>query len=391
MKPKELKDKDNIVALKFYSEEEQYKEIAKKIIELNNKYNVAYNQIAILVRKGKYIERICKYLKQYKLPYYTDSAEYFFESGYFEKFVETLKQMQNLDKNSLYDVWHDTISNEQFNIGFRILRRCANGNLTNISLSNILIEFLNTINFLDENDTDYNLRYDCYYGMKTILDDYDEIFKDFQITAKINGLIDFLSFDAIDQYKYHNFKDDENTNDAVQVLTVHKAKGLEYNTVFIPNLEDSVFPAKKIYGKQYWHVLKGQFEENKKKYESSIEDERKLFYVALTRAKERIFLYYELTQKYISQFLIEANDSLYLEIDENDLNYTYERKIEKMNTENRELEEYNEYVKLVKDKLHSYYYNANHFCRGIILEYSDLLKKGNNEIIKKAKELHLID
>lgn len=46
--------------------------------------------------------------------------------------------------------------------------------------------------------------------------------------------------------------------------------------------------------KQYHHVLGDIFSENKAKYESNIEDERKLFYVAVTRAKQNLFLNYTL-------------------------------------------------------------------------------------------------
>ncbi len=148
--------------------------------------------------------------------------------------------------------------------------------------------------------------------------DFDDIYKDFQISGKIKGLIDFLENDALEQYKYHNFKNKENNLNSVQILTVHKSKGFEYNTVFLPNLENNEFPSRKIYGKKYWHILGDYFEKNKDKYESEIEDERKLFYVAVTRAKQNLFMSYELSKNDISDFLIEASDSMYFQIDEND-------------------------------------------------------------------------
>ena len=47
------------------------------------------------------------------------------------------------------------------------------------------------------------------------------------------------------------------------------------------------FPVGNMGGKKYWQVLGGVFEENKDKYRSDFEDERKLFYVAVTRAKKK--------------------------------------------------------------------------------------------------------
>ncbi len=62
---------------------------------------------------------------------------------------------------------------------------------------------------------------------------------------------------------------------AIKLMTVHAAKGLEFKYVFITGLEDGLFPHEK--------------KNNNKSGEDS-EEERRLFYVALTRAKEKLFL-----------------------------------------------------------------------------------------------------
>lgn len=71
---------------------------------------------------------------------------------------------------------------------------------------------------------------------------------------------------------------DDNLNDSsdrVTLMTVHSAKGLEFYTVFITGLENGVFPS--------WHST----DDNKE-----LEEERRLFYVAITRAMERCYLCY---------------------------------------------------------------------------------------------------
>lgn len=65
--------------------------------------------------------------------------------------------------------------------------------------------------------------------------------------------------------------------DAVALMTVHAAKGLEFSYVFITGLEDGLFP----------HERMGSTSE-----EVDDEEERRLFYVALTRAKKKVFLSY---------------------------------------------------------------------------------------------------
>ena len=62
-------------------------------------------------------------------------------------------------------------------------------------------------------------------------------------------------------------------SDTVVLMTLHAAKGLEFPVVFIPGLEEGVFP-----GQQSMYV------------DSEVEEERRLAYVGITRAKERLYL-----------------------------------------------------------------------------------------------------
>jgi DNA helicase-2/ATP-dependent DNA helicase PcrA len=74
--------------------------------------------------------------------------------------------------------------------------------------------------------------------------------------------------------------------DAVQVLTVHQAKGLEYDVVFVPMLVKDRFPLESS-GKR-WLLDDDLFDWMR--YANDLDDERRLFYVAATRARDRLFL-----------------------------------------------------------------------------------------------------
>jgi len=64
--------------------------------------------------------------------------------------------------------------------------------------------------------------------------------------------------------------------DDVHVITIHNAKGLEFKAVFIIGLQEGMFP--------HYRILRSE------DYQTQIEEERRLFYVGLTRAKERVYL-----------------------------------------------------------------------------------------------------
>lgn len=66
-------------------------------------------------------------------------------------------------------------------------------------------------------------------------------------------------------------------------------------------------------------MLGGTFAENKDKYQSMLDDERKLFYVAVTRAKQNLYMSYASATQPVSCFVQEAAQSPYLQINDRDL------------------------------------------------------------------------
>lgn len=91
------------------------------------------------------------------------------------------------------------------------------------------------------------------------------------------------------------------TDQRVTLMTIHSAKGLEFSSVILPGLEEGLFPV-------------GQTSAD----QEELEEERRLFYVAVTRAKERLFLtncerryrFGELSYPTPSRFLHEIRDEL---------------------------------------------------------------------------------
>ena len=70
----------------------------------------------------------------------------------------------------------------------------------------------------------------------------------------------------------------EEKKSAVRLMTVHASKGLEFDVVFVTGLEDDLFPHKKL--------------SEERVTDNEAEEERRLFYVALTRARKKVYLSY---------------------------------------------------------------------------------------------------
>ncbi|MBL6665043.1 MAG: UvrD-helicase domain-containing protein [Rickettsiales bacterium] len=92
----------------------------------------------------------------------------------------------------------------------------------------------------------------------------------FSSLADFSDMTEFLEYVSLVEAK-----DNKNLKDAVTIMTIHGAKGLEFDMVFVPGLEDGLFPSHR------------SIEERK-----GVEEERRLMYVAITRAKKELVLSY---------------------------------------------------------------------------------------------------
>lgn len=130
-------------------------------------------------------------------------------------------------------------------------------------LSRALVDELGILRmFKEENTPESIARWD---NINELLSSLSE-FSNQNNQAKLEEYLEEVSL-ASDVDKY-----DENKN-VVTLLTVHSAKGLEFPIVFISGCEEDIFPLS-----------------NKFSTDTRLEEERRLFYVAITRAKHKVFL-----------------------------------------------------------------------------------------------------
>ncbi len=131
-----------------------------------------------------------------------------------------------------------------------------------------------------------------FYNMgkfSQVITDYEAIHFHTKPDDLYAGFSGYLTYNAPDYYP-EGWEDAGFAQpDAVQVMTVHRAKGTEFPIVFVPNLVKNRFPAKRQGGRKWSHVLPEEAVVGGHRLDGSEADERRLLYVALTRAKKYLY------------------------------------------------------------------------------------------------------
>ena len=286
-------DETNIEIISNVDNINESENVVNKINEyLEN--GVKPKDIAILYRLNSQTDFIQNELKRSKIDYHIDSEGGFFKRKEIEIIMCVLRLINNPSDNIAYETLH-----KQRIIPFKFLKREVLDNIIKTS-ANINIPFLdasevvktekpwqlnnlkdfsnsisklsrqhkqgtsldklvdNVLNLLQMNDF-ININYSNEDEINERLASIDN-FKKF---LRNNTLETFLQY----VYEKNKYQKDSDEN-KIRLMTIHKSKGLEFKVVFIVGVEDGKFPHNK----------------------SELEDEARLFYVAITRAKEDLFI-----------------------------------------------------------------------------------------------------
>jgi DNA helicase II / ATP-dependent DNA helicase PcrA len=123
-----------------------------------------------------------------------------------------------------------------------------------------------------------------------VISDFEAIHYHSAPVEKYGSFADFLQYRADDAYP-EGWQDNQYANpDAVRIMTIHQAKGMQWPVVFVPALLKNRFPAKRQGGRNVWHLLPRAGVRGQARFEGTLEDERRLFYVAMTRSQKFLHL-----------------------------------------------------------------------------------------------------
>jgi len=125
-----------------------------------------------------------------------------------------------------------------------------------------------------------------------LISDFEQINFQSDPARKYESFVWWLRRDAPDFYEEGGADAAYATPDAVQILTVHRAKGLQWPAVFVPALQRNRFPSRRQGGRSVWHVLPRTAVAKPERYDGGEADETRLFYVAATRSQKYLNLTY---------------------------------------------------------------------------------------------------
>ena len=294
--------------------------IANRIVKLHE-IGIPYSEIAILIRKKKISSNVAKVLEAYDIPFVVEGVNDLFGTkecqaakGIFdylngelpatELFKLWLAVDYPLDKKEVADAlqYLATIDVKEIKL------------YSELNIQGIFHEFLRRVSIVEDGKPQTEILMYNLGKFSQVIADYEVINYTLKPKSKLNNFCSFLKYTAAQYYPEGYMTNSYAKPDAVSIMTVHQSKGLEFAAVFIPQLNRNFFPAQKVGGKGIWHVIDRQWITNAERFDGDIEEERKLFYVAITRAKKYLYLSRSKTSrdKYISPFLEEARESSYM-------------------------------------------------------------------------------
>ena len=348
----EKRGEAEISHLHYKTREDEIREIIKKIIKLKGENKSAtWNDFAILVRANNQAESFCSALRFADIPY-----QFLAKSGLFSKpiildIISYLKLLDNYHESSaiyrilVSPIFNKKISNEDLsNLTYFANKKNwslyeamkQSASIPNISKQTVeqLNKFLGWIDKHTQLSRDQSVKKVVYSFLEdsgylelltslAIKDDMKsaenisylsqffkriENFESVNIDSSITNFIRMI--DLMIQTGDTGGLDEEGQSgpESVKVSTIHSAKGLEWRWVFIVNLVDRRFPT--IHRKEQIMLPEKLIKEIIPQGDVHLQEERRLFYVALTRAKDGLFLtsaedYGGKTRKKFSRFLYE--------------------------------------------------------------------------------------
>jgi DNA helicase II / ATP-dependent DNA helicase PcrA len=306
----EEEEGDKVKITAFNDSKTEAREIANQIQKMHNNQTANYKDCAVLVRASSQTRILEEAFIAFSIPYKIIGGLKFYERKEIKDILSYIKAINNtVDDISFERILQtpkkgigitsiDRILDYSRKNKISLMQACFNisgddpfieGKIIGVKAYNILCNFVNLIK---------KYQTQAMGDMQTFISSIVKLIEEIKYieflkaededniearTANINELLNSMqSFESVDEFLEHISlvssldEEDENWN-TVKILTIHAAKGLEFVNLFLPGWEEGLFPSMKT-------INDGGA--------SAIEEERRLAYVAITRARKKLFLSY---------------------------------------------------------------------------------------------------
>ncbi|MCL5794790.1 MAG: ATP-dependent helicase, partial [Patescibacteria group bacterium] len=295
--------------------------VTKKIVELKNSSQLKYKDFVILVRANSHAEPFIQSLNMQGIPHIFSGTSGLFNQPEIKNLISFLKCLVYHDDNlsfyqlatgDIYNVSHQTLTDyytraaranraisEIFKIGsndqdkekYKIKEAIDDiGKYIkkkNEPAGEVLYEYLTEKQYLKNLTKNLNIENELkIYNIAKFFDkisQFNHCSQDQSVGAFLQHLEMLLEFG--EEISVSNIDPDL---DAVNILTVHAAKGLEWPAVFIANCVNDRFPSRNKH--EQLPIPDKLIKEKLPEGDFHLQEERRLFYVAATRAKDYLFL-----------------------------------------------------------------------------------------------------
>jgi DNA helicase II / ATP-dependent DNA helicase PcrA len=266
-----------------------------------------YSDFVILLRKWKKADAIVAALQAADIPFIVTGVNQLFDREEVRAAVAIFQyQKGDLDSSVIDSYWRGivpTIKADKLDEALSYLDEKNPSNFDfyeSYSLQDVFLGFLRKLGITEEvfadgsgNTTQHTAEEIVFYNLgmfSQVIDDFETINFVSKPENKLRGFLDFIRYAADDYYPEGWLSNSYQIPNAVQIMTIFQAKGLEFPVVFLPGMNRNYLPAAKIGGRSVWHFLDKSLIKDQIRYEGGVEDERRLLYVAVTRSQKFLFV-----------------------------------------------------------------------------------------------------
>lgn len=251
---------EKIKLIEAYTAEDEARKINEEIGKLRLK-GYGWKEMAILYRTNAQSRSIEESFIRNGVPYVLIGGVKFYERKEIKDVLAYLRVLQNPEDGVSYKR-AEKIGKRRLEAVLSVRERMVENGKT---ASEILEKILEVTKYLDKYDEEFEEDLSRIENVRELQ----------AVAEEFADLTSFLENVALVQAEYYAGEKGQKSDEAVTLMTLHAAKGLEYRVVFLVGLEEGLFPHSR-------SMMEAE----------EMEEERRLMYVGVTRAKELLYLSY---------------------------------------------------------------------------------------------------